>query len=79
MAKIKIEDLPPFVKAPCCGNFHYLTLNRCIDGTWSIGYLDFESNDAVQGLALNNSSTVDEALLRMDYAIKRFEKRKAQP
>lgn len=71
----QLESLPAYIYADCCRDRHYLTLNRAIDGSWTAGYVEFEGGTCVSGLALNGSDTVEEAVKRLDFALKRWKGR----
>ena len=70
-----LNDLPSYVYCPDCSNKHFLTLNRDIQGKWTIGYVEFEEGQAISGLALNGSDSVSEACARMGHALERYNRR----
>lgn len=74
-AVVNIEDLPAYQFCDVCPERHFLTVNRDDHGAWSVAYVNYVDFGAVQGLALNNCSTLDEAAARMQAAIKRRERR----
>lgn len=67
-----INDLPSYLSCQDCGRKHYLSLNKDIHGNWTMAYIEFKDNTAI--LALNNSSSLSEAVQRMHYALERHNK-----
>jgi len=39
----KLHELPAYVHCDDCGERHYLTFNKDIQGKWSIAYVEYES------------------------------------
>lgn len=70
-----ISDLPYFIDCSECPDRHFLNVVRCADGSWSIAYIEFDHYTPIQGLALNNAATLNEAAARMSAAIERWKRR----
>ena len=68
---MNLDNLPSYLYGDCCKEKHFLTVNRDIQGKWSIGYVDFTNHEAIANLALNDSDTLEEAAQRMTFALKR--------
>lgn len=53
--------IPSYVycEAPGCEQKHYLSLNKDIQGKWSIGYMEFETHTAIYGE--NGFNSIEEA------------------
>lgn len=74
---MKVDELPNFIICSECDQRHFLTLNRDAFGGWSIAYVDYQETGAIPGLALNGSDSIDEAAVRMEHAIARYNKRRS--
>lgn len=60
----EIDDLPPYMYCDIeeCKYRHFLTLNKDVQGKWSIGYAAFVTDErGISGLCENRFSSVDDA------------------
>jgi hypothetical protein len=71
---VDINALPTFVICPDCEDLHYLMLSKQSNGGWACAYVTVTGN-AINGLAFNDSLTIDEAAYRMSVALDRFRRR----
>ncbi len=66
--KHKPNDLPAYIHCDDCGERHYLSLNRDVQGRWSIGYVDFAGGEAIHGM--NGFKSINDALKAMKLELK---------
>lgn len=72
---MNLQDLPPYLLCGYCDTRHFLCINRCVDGSWAIGYVNFDDGSTIGGLGINHCESVREACIRMSAAINRWERR----
>lgn len=72
---MNLDDLPPFLRCGECPYKHFLSLNRALDNSWSIGYIEMREMTCIPGLAINWCENIDEAIERMTHALKRRSQR----
>jgi hypothetical protein len=54
-----IDKLPPYLYCDDCPNKHYLSLNKDVQGKWSIGYVEYESHQGIY--TANEFRSINEA------------------
>lgn len=54
-----IEELPAYLHCDDCDERHYLSVNKDIQGKWSIGYVEYATHTAIH--TANSFETIDEA------------------
>lgn len=75
MSKIKLSlaDLPSYIHTTDSDVPYFLTINKAKNGSWSAGYIEFETHGAC--VAINDADDLNEIAVRMKYALDRFTKR----
>lgn len=68
-----IEELPPYLYCDVDGCFdrHYLTLNRDVQGRWSIGYIAYMPERGIGELCENSFTSINEASRWLSDALKK--------